>query len=147
MPLYLFSTIHRASRQISAHLENDMSDLGLNLGEAYLLSYIENNDRCPIPELHRVLGQKRSTLASMLDRLHVRRLILRDVNPEDRRSLIVRLTRSGHIAAKRVQKMLESLQSDVVGHVDNEDLDGFNAVMSAITSVAEGEGDAKGKSE
>jgi len=120
-----------------------MSDLGLNLGEAYLLSYIENNDRCPIPELHRVLGQKRSTLASMLDRLHVRRLILRDVNPEDRRSLVVRLTRSGHTAAKRVQKMLGSFQADVVGRVNDEDLDGFNAVMSAIAFVTEGEVDAK----
>jgi len=107
-----------------------MSDLGLNLGEAYLLSYIENNDRCPIPELHRVLGQKRSTLASMLDRLHVRRLILR-------------LTRSGHTAAKRVQKMLGSFQADVVGRVNDEDLDGFNAVMSAIAFVTEGEVDAK----
>jgi DNA-binding MarR family transcriptional regulator len=135
MPITLLPPILKSSRQISMHLECEVRDLALTAGEAILLSYLKDHTPCPMPTLHGDFGHKRSTLASMLDRLHVRRLILREVNPEDRRSLVVKLTRSGHSTAKRIREMLERVESRINEQIDQKDVVGFQNVMHAIDQI------------
>lgn len=132
MTVSLLPPILKSGRQISMHLERELRDIALTAGEAILLSYLKDHTPCPIPTLHRDFGHKRSTLASMLDRLHVRRLILRDVNPEDRRSLMVKLTRTGHTTAGRIQEMLETFESKINEQIDPKDTVGFRNVVRAI---------------
>ena len=135
MSVDLVPPILKSGRQISMYLERHLRDLALTAGEAILLSYLKDHTPCPIPLLHRDFGHKRSRLASMLDRLHVRRLILREVNPEDRRSLIVKLTRTGQTTAKRIQEMLEAFESEINKRIDSHDSIGFQNVMRAIEQI------------
>jgi MarR family transcriptional regulator for hemolysin len=135
MPAPLLAPILKSGRQISMHLERELRDLALTAGEAILLSYLKEHTPCPIPMLHRDFGHKRSTLASMLDRLHVRRLLLREVNPEDRRSLMVKLTRTGHTTARRIQEMLDTVESKISDEIEPKDVTGFRNVMNAIERI------------
>ncbi len=135
MPLDFLSPIHQASRQIGLHLAAPCGQAGLAPGEAHLLSYLGSYGPCPISELHRVFGTKRSTLTSMLDRLSARELVTREVDPADRRSVLVGLTREGRSLARRVQGMVEDLEARIRARVSREEMKGFRAVMTAIAGV------------
>ena len=76
-PLRLLSPIHKATRQIHLHLEPEFRRLGVSTVEGHLLSYLLGYGPCPITELNRVFGFKRSTATSILDRLETRGLVMR----------------------------------------------------------------------
>lgn len=135
MPLDFLSPIHKASRQIGLYLEAPCGRAGLAPGEAHLLSYLERYGPCPISELHRVFGTKRSTLTSMLDRLAARALLTREVDPEDRRSFLIGLTREGRVLARSIQGMVEDLEARIRARVGREEIRGFRSVMAAIAEV------------
>ena len=95
MALEFLSPLHRASRQISIYLEAHTRALGVSPGEGHLLTYLGGYAPASVVELVRVFGMKQSTLTSMLDRLERAGLVRREVNPADRRSFLIHLTRAG----------------------------------------------------
>jgi len=135
MPLQFLSPIHKASRQISIYLERATMELGVSPAEGHLLSYLRTYAPCPLSELERVFGHKRSTLTSMLDRLADRELLTRHVNPEDRRSFTLELTPDGRKLAGRLQKLLEAFEQSVKDRTNDRQMAGFRAVMEAIADV------------
>jgi DNA-binding MarR family transcriptional regulator len=76
-------------------------------------------------------------MTSILDRLEQRRLIERRTNPDDRRSFLVGLTSGGLEVADQMLVLLEKLENQIAERVTEADLDGFNAVMSAIGWVTD----------
>ena len=135
MPLQFLSPIHKASRQISIYLERATMELGVSPAEGHLLSYLRTYAPCPLSELERVFGHKRSTLTSMLDRLADRALLTRHVNPDDRRSFTLELTPDGRKLAGRLQKLLEAFEQSVTDRTNEKQMAGFRAVMEAIADV------------
>ena len=135
MPLQFLSPIHKAMRQIGIHLDGRMDALELQSSEGHLMSYLRSYGPCPISELHRVFGLKRSTLTSLLDRLESRELIRREPHPSDRRSVLVRLTRRGRTLAEKVQKPVADLENRIRAEIAAEDLRGFHRVLRAIAEV------------
>jgi len=135
VPLQFLSPIHKASRQISIFLERATIELGVSPGEGHLLSYLRTYAPCPLSELERVFGHKRSTLTSMLDRLSDRGLLTRHVNPDDRRSFTVELTPAGRKVAGKLQKLLEAFEQSLKERINDKQMAGFRAVMEAIAGV------------
>jgi DNA-binding MarR family transcriptional regulator len=137
LPLLFLSPIHRATRQVSMYLEAPTAALGVSNPEGHLLTYLKGYGPCAITELHRVFGLKRSTLTSMLDRLEEREMVVRELDPEDRRSFRVGLTRSGRRAGDRLQAVLDDLEARVQARIRKSDLDGFRTVLHAIGEVTQ----------
>lgn len=130
--LKFLSPVHKAVRQIAVWFENHMEGMPVAPQEGHMLSYLRSYSPCPIAELVRVFGQKHSTMTSMLDRLEGQGMIERRVNPEDRRSFLVSLTRKGKSQAKEIQKLVEKIEGEIGRRVTAENLAGFNATMKAI---------------
>jgi DNA-binding MarR family transcriptional regulator len=137
MPLRFLSPIHKAGRQIAVHLGEYLQAFGLDSAEGHTLSYLRSYSPCPVGELVRVFGHRPSTMTSILDRLEQRRLIERRTNPDDRRSFLVGLTSGGLEVADQMLVLLEKLENQIAERVTEADLDGFNAVMSAIGWVTD----------
>lgn len=137
MPLQFLSRIHRASRQVSIYLERATVELGVSPGEGHLLSYLRSYAPCPVSELERVFGHKRSTLTSMLDRLAERNLLTRKINPSDRRSFSIELTPEGRKLAVKIQRILEAFEQRVKDRITERQRAGFRAVMGAIADVTD----------
>ena len=135
MTLDILSPIHRATRQIGLHLADQTAALGVSNDEAHLLSYLESYGPAPIFELQRVFGHRPSTLTGMIDRLEDRGLVSRDRNPADGRSFLISLTRSGRELAGCVSGLVRRLEENVLTGVDEGALNGFRAVMEAISGV------------
>lgn len=112
-----------------------MAELGLTPGECHLLSYLYSYSPCAIAELVRVFGLKKSTLTSMLNRLDARGLMVRELNPNDRRSFLIGLTTEGRKLARRVNQPVEALEKDIANRISDQDLEGFKGVMAAIAEI------------
>lgn len=129
------SPIHKASRQIGLHLEAPCADAGVSTAEGHLLSYLRSYGPCPIATLLRIFGHKPSTATSMLNRLVERGLVARDPDPEDRRVVLVRLTRRGIASADRLREALVALEASIRARLDERAIEGFRATMNAIEAA------------
>jgi len=133
-PLQLLSPLHKATRQLSVHLQRSCRELGIGNPEAHMLTYLLSYGPCPVGELLRVFGHKKSTLTSILDRLESRRYLVREVHPADRRSFLVTLTPAGRQVAGLVRQIIEGLEDRLLRRVAPADLSGFQRVMAAIAT-------------
>ena len=136
-PLRFLSPIHKAGRQIGVYLQRAMDEHGLATAEGHLLSYLRSYAPCPISELHRVFGLKKSTLTGILDRLEKRRIVRRQPHPDDRRSLLVQLTPKGRTLAEKTQAPVTELEESIAAAIAPRDVEGFRRVMEAIDHITE----------
>ena len=104
----------RAAHLIGVYVERSAGELGITQAEAHVLAELHRHGPTQIATLHREFGHKRSTLTSILDRLERRKLIRRELNPDDRRSFVIHLTASGTRAASRVTDALDELERSPV---------------------------------
>ncbi len=131
-PLLLLSPLHRAVRQVSLDMEGRLEHLEMPSSAGHLLTYLRSYAPCPVGELARVFGLRGSTLTGMLDRLEERGLLLRELDPNDRRSFLLDLTEEGLLQATEIGRVAADLEGRILDRVDARDLAGFERVMDAI---------------
>lgn len=105
-----------------------------------MLAQLDRRGPTSIADLQHEFGHKRSTLTSVIDRLEGRRWVRREINAADRRSFVIRLTRGGVDAARRVAAVLDELESHVRAQLTHRDLAGLEAVAVALAAVVERSG-------
>jgi DNA-binding MarR family transcriptional regulator len=135
MPLEFLSPLHKASRQLTVHLEGQTRTLGVSAAEGHLLTYLRSYGPVPVGELVRVFGLKRSTMTSMLDRLEADGLLRREANPEDGRSFLVQLSPAGAELTQQLHRCLQELEKAIRRRVGPGEIAGFRAVMEAIGEI------------
>jgi DNA-binding MarR family transcriptional regulator len=135
MALEFLSPLHKASRQITMYLEHRTRELGVSPLEGHVLTYLRKYAPAPVGELVRVFGLKQSTFTSLLDRLERAGLVRRELNPADRRSLLIHLTDRGRELTGRLNRLLEKLEDDIRAGLGRTEAKGFHAVMAAIEDV------------
>lgn len=133
----LLSPLHKATRQIGLYFEQQAAGSGLTPQEGHLLTYLRSYAPAPVGDLVRVFGVKASSMTSILDRLEEAGLIERALNPDDRRSLVVTLTRRGTTAATSMQRFVEKTEREIASRVSERELDGFYAVMQAVAELTQ----------
>ncbi len=136
MPLRLVPDIHRVTHAIGLYLHQG-TDLGVSQGEAHILAFLaEAGAPSTVLDVHRALAHRRSTLTSILDRLEAQGFITRTLSEEDRRVLVVRLTRSGATTAKKVLARLEEFEGQVLKSLSKRSAAEFARVLAAIEAAA-----------
>ena len=134
-PFLVLSPLHKASRQVQIYMNARCRPLGVSTMEAHLLGYCAAKGPQPITELHRVLGQNKSTLTAIVDRLERRKLVIRRLNPADRRSWLIELTTGGNALAAKLQMKYREFETRLLARIKLQDLAGFESVMAVIGEV------------
>ncbi len=129
------ASLERAAHLIATYLESTVGELGVTQGEAHVLAQVARRGPTPIATLHHEFGHKRSTLTNIVDRLEQRKLVRRELNPADRRSLVVHLTASGRRAALPLTEVLDELERELSRLVDERDVAGITAIVQALESI------------
>ena len=132
MRFEFLSPIHKASRRIGDCLEGYCASFGLGNPEGHAVSYLRSYEPCTVGDLLRVFGMKPSTATSMLNRLFEAGLIVRGVSAEDRRLVVIRLTRRGRVVGEKLQSRIAALEAAIRAGVNASQIEGFQAVMDAI---------------
>lgn len=136
-PLKIVSPVHKALRQISEHLIHMMDAVDAPGWESHLLAYVGAYGPCRVSELRRVFGYHPSTMTSVLDRLETEGLLIRQPNPEDRRSILIAVTPRGRRVGRRARRAVETFEDEILQHLTAKDLEGFKRVMAAVEAVTE----------
>jgi DNA-binding MarR family transcriptional regulator len=136
-PFLVLSPLHKAFRQVQILMNARCRPFGVSTVEAHLIGYCLAKGPRPISELHRVLGQNKSTLTAILDRLEARELVARRLNPSDRRSWMIDLTPDGDALARKLRNEYKRFESFLLQRIEARDLAGFRTVMAVIGEVTE----------
>jgi DNA-binding MarR family transcriptional regulator len=109
---------------------------GLQSPEALVLAVLLRDPGCSPGEVRGRLGQHRSTLSSVLDRLDRDGLIRRAPSAFDGRRFELNVTRAGTIAAELAEFEIGEIEADIAGYSSRAHRAGAQAVFEACVAVA-----------
>lgn len=129
----LILALHRTTHATLHALARDLADLDLNNSETNVLAVLADGHPRAVGVLAAATATRSTTLTSVLDRLVGRGLVVRQVDPEDRRSFAVELTDAGRETAAAVDAAVRRLERAALSLVSERQLAGFQAVLEALT--------------
>jgi DNA-binding MarR family transcriptional regulator len=89
---HLIDELEKRLRQFQEHL---LKEAHLTPPQYYILSLLAEKDARPFKELADVLACTRATVTGIVDTMEKKGLVVRAPNPDDRRSLLVKMTEKG----------------------------------------------------
>jgi MarR family transcriptional regulator, organic hydroperoxide resistance regulator len=126
--LALQRVTHHTLHALSAAL----ADLNLSAAEINALANLGEGGTLNIRQLSERTGTRASTLTSLLDRLENRGYLARELDPADRRSFRLPLTKAGQAAAAQVLAAIADLERSALSRLDATQLAGYHAVITAL---------------
>jgi MarR family transcriptional regulator, organic hydroperoxide resistance regulator len=135
-PLGVILALQQATHATLHALGARLSGLDLAPPDINLLANLADGRRRTVGALAAATATKPTTLTSALDRLARRGLLVRDVDPADRRSFLISLTPSGQAAARTVAAAVHDLERRALATVTEADVAGFHALTSALMEVS-----------
>jgi DNA-binding MarR family transcriptional regulator len=127
-------SLHRAVNAVQVLLADERIDV--THAEALVLAQLCETKIQRMSALARAVGQRKSTLTSVADRLVERGLVTRYDDPKDRRVLLVRLTRAGERSARRIVTILTALEKRAIKAADPCDVQALRRGLDAIGDSA-----------
>jgi DNA-binding MarR family transcriptional regulator len=106
--------------------------------EALILAHLAEHGPATMNMLHRAFLHRRSTLTNVIDRLETRELVKRRTADEDRRSLVVELTRAGRAQARAITRALGELRAVVERGRKEPELTAHTDFLHALAQAASG---------
>ena len=128
--------LHRATHATLHALAAGLTGLGLNNSETSVLAVLADGRSRAVGELAAATATRPTTLTSVLDRLAGRGLVVRELDPADRRSFVVELTGTGREAAAAVDQAIRRLERTALAGVSESELAGFRAVLNALREAS-----------
>jgi DNA-binding MarR family transcriptional regulator len=128
--------LHRATHATLHKLTTRLADLNLPAADINALASLADGTGRTVGALATATGTRPSTLTSLLDRLTRRGYIVREADPADRRSFVVRLTPDGLAAAQRAAAAIADLERQALATMTPAQRAGFHAVIDALTEVS-----------
>lgn len=126
--LALQRATHRTLHALSAAL----ADLNLSGAEINALANLGDGGTLNVRQLSERTGTRASTLTGLLDRLENRGYLTRELDPADRRSFRLPLTKAGQAVATRVLTAITDLERDALSRLSAAQLAGYHAVIAAL---------------
>ncbi|MGO8961666.1 MAG: MarR family winged helix-turn-helix transcriptional regulator [Streptosporangiaceae bacterium] len=129
------TALHQATHVTLQVLAAGLARLDLTGSEQNVLAVLADGRPRAVGELAAETGTRPTTLTSVLDRLERKGLIVRELNPADRRSFRIALTAAGRRTATTVQAAVRELEQTALASVSTRDLAGFREVTRALTEM------------
>jgi DNA-binding MarR family transcriptional regulator len=124
--------LQRATHHTLHALSLALADLNLSAAEINALASLGEGGTLSIRQLSERTGTRASTLTSLLDRLENRGYLVRELDPADRRSFRLPLTKAGQTVAAQVLAAIADLERNALSRLDATQLAGYHAVITAL---------------
>ncbi|QDR79545.1 MarR family winged helix-turn-helix transcriptional regulator [Sporomusa termitida] len=111
---YICFRLNKAMRVIQRYYERHLTPLGITPSQFYVLSYLWVNNEAKFKDLAKSVNIEGSTLTGILDRLERNRFILRQDDPEDRRSIVISLTAKAREVIPQGMEFVRQLDAEVL---------------------------------
>ncbi|MFT4005069.1 MAG: MarR family transcriptional regulator [Lacrimispora sp.] len=121
----------KARKQIISPL---LSNLGLTpgQGQARILYNLLQKDHITQKELADICGIEAATMSRNIDKLEDMGFLLRENNPDCRRSFLIILTEKGIIEAEEIAKVFQRFEDLVCNDIDEDEIKIFCKVLAKM---------------
>jgi MarR family transcriptional regulator for hemolysin len=120
-------------RRWRALADRALAEFGLSDATGWLFIHVGRlGDSVPQNELALALDISSGSLVRLVDQLEQAQLVVREVDPADRRVNRVTLTEAGRALIGRIEPVLTDIRHDVLSGVSDADLRGANAVLASV---------------
>lgn len=126
--------------RINEHLEAELRQFGLDLGEYEILVHLSESDDSSLrmSALAGRVRQSRSRLTHTVARMETKGLVARTACPSDRRGVIAVMTTRGHdLLVQAAPFHVDSVRRALIDPVDPEDFAALGRAMEAVASVTD----------
>lgn len=121
-PADLTILLHAAVNRVTIYLDRAAVEMGLNDARDWLvLAALDDGEQRTQLELSRVVCVDKTTLISVLDRLEKQELVVRTVDPSDRRVRIPQITAAGRKVFATFAAARDEAESRALDGVDADD--------------------------
>ena len=105
------------------------------MATAFVLLNIDKQKGTPSTALGPLMGMEPTSLSRILKNMEDRGAISREKNPDDGRSVLIKLTEYGKEMRKASKGHVIQFNETVINNITKEDLDGFFKVTSIINKL------------
>jgi DNA-binding MarR family transcriptional regulator len=127
--------LQRATHVTLHQIATELVDLDMTASEINALANLADGAPRTVSQLGAAAGARPTTLTSVLDRLERRGHITRATSAGDRRSVLIELTDSGRATATAIRETLAALEHRALAALPPAAIDGYYAVLDALTAV------------
>lgn len=129
------TNIEQAYRHLEHVYERLINPLGLNVLEWYTLRALYDEDGLTASYLAAQVCRHPSSMTALLDRMEDKKLLRRQVDSEDRRSVRIYLTEAGRALEHEVQRVAEGLDRLVERLITPDEMQVFLHVLGVLQHI------------
>jgi DNA-binding MarR family transcriptional regulator len=134
-PYYAYSFIlDRTARRVKQYAQKRFKELGFNItvDQWLILKNLSERKGMKQNELAEMVFKDNPTLTRMIDLLCRKGLTQRVINPDDRRSFVVSLTREGQKKVEQLKPKLKDVRAKAWEGLSEKDFNQFKKILNTI---------------
>lgn len=117
--------------------KSDASCCGISLAQCHAIVEIGRADKISLVDLAEILGLDKSTMSRTINNLVDAGLVLRDLDMENRRYVIIQLTDNGKSIYRNTEESMNSYYQDVFNSIPEEKRNQIIESLQLLTSAVE----------
>jgi len=127
--------VGRVMRRVYDHYEKRLSPFSLTPPQYFVFNALWMGDGISVGELGERVSLDSSTLTGIIDRMEKTGYVERQLNPQDRRSMLVFLTAKAREVGPRIVEFADELDASLRQPFSNEEMDTFEQVLRALAEA------------
>ena len=127
--------VGRVMRRVYDHYEKRLSPFSLTPPQYFVFNALWMGDGISVGELGERVSLDSSTLTGIIDRMERSGYVERQLNPQDRRSVLVFLTAKAREVGPRILEFADELDASLRQPFSNEEMDTFEQVLRALAQA------------
>ena len=128
----VFNIVH--CYRLAMRSELKANEIGLNSMHVKCLSFIKKNESCTAHDIVCFFDKDKSQIARLIKEMIEHKWITKTANPDDKRSLILSLTKDGEVLAMQLSEAQAKIKQQMLQGLSQEELRVFNKVSETMTN-------------
>lgn len=129
---FLPAALFRLGRELRTAVDRELAPHGLTAQQAAVLAMARHEREVAPARLAGKVGTDAAGISRLLDRLEAKHLVERGSRPDDRRSVVVRLTPEGEAMVPQVAAAFGSAQHRLLAGIPEAELKRFRATLGRL---------------
>ncbi|NOH97398.1 MarR family transcriptional regulator [Vibrio sp. 99-70-13A1] len=126
----LFKLVHSLKRNMQVQIES--LDLDIAPMHVRVLKIISKKPQCTAIDIAHFLDRDKAQVTRLLSSLFKQELIVKEPNPEDKRSQCLRITPQGQEIMEKISGVDKTIFKKMTNDITHDDLEAFERVSKAM---------------
>jgi DNA-binding MarR family transcriptional regulator len=122
-------------RSCILNLSSKINKYKVSFPQFFLLTYLSSEDYLTMSDIAKKMGHSTAAATGLIDRLQDLKFVERMHAVDDRRKIMVRISKMGVQLVAKMRKEIANSLSDVMAEMDSEEADTINHARMALNSL------------